>query len=198
MALPSRRAGLRAVRGVLENAVLRRARTSRATRWKGFARSPCRMGSRSFMTRSCPRAPLVAPRRRALSRAGTRGRAGRARILDGVPYDITPATDERPYFYWVRPSHAGLSASDHGGGSFRSGRCGGCSCWRWCWEGWWQGCQRWQRCDAATAGGPRCACCRCSPPPGSHLCSRRTPCSCSSRCSSADRCIRSPWCSRPF
>lgn len=42
----------------------------------------------------------------------------RARLLASLPWRLEPATDERPYFYWVRPNSEGLRLTDAGGWIF--------------------------------------------------------------------------------
>ncbi len=42
----------------------------------------------------------------------------RERLLASLPWNLEPATDERPYFYWIRPNSSGLQLSDAGGWIF--------------------------------------------------------------------------------
>jgi SAM-dependent methyltransferase len=54
---------------------------------------------------------------RSVAGAGA-GREARRAAVAQVPFDVTPATDDRPYFYWVRPARAGVIATDDGGWIF--------------------------------------------------------------------------------
>lgn len=49
-----------------------------------------------------PDAPAQRAGDRVFRSLGRASRADRARILDEYPYDVTPVTDDRPYFYWIR------------------------------------------------------------------------------------------------
>jgi hypothetical protein len=44
--------------------------------------------------------------------------AHRARVLAELAYDLTPATDSRPYFYWIRSNARGWAVTDDGGWIF--------------------------------------------------------------------------------
>ncbi len=65
-----------------------------------------------------PTMPDDAPVRRAGDRwfrqLGRADRSERARLLDAMPFDVAPATDERPYFYWVNARSTGMLAAYDG------------------------------------------------------------------------------------
>ena len=62
--------------------------------------------------------PVERPGDADFRRLGRASRAERGAILAEMPYDLTPATDARPYFYWVRPKTSEAAAKSPGGWLF--------------------------------------------------------------------------------
>jgi len=63
-------------------------------------------------------APTIRPRDVLFRRIARASREERERLLDGLPWNLEPATDERPYFYWIRSNRGEVHLSDAGGWIF--------------------------------------------------------------------------------
>ncbi len=63
-------------------------------------------------------APTIRPRDSLFRRIAQASREERERLLDELPWKLEPATDERPYFYWIRSNRREVHLSDAGGWIF--------------------------------------------------------------------------------